>query len=1036
MAKRLLDRYEVQQEIGRGGMGVVHSGVDRHTGQRVAIKCLHADLADSAMVDRFRREGETLRRLNHPNIVQLLDVAHSDEQHYLVMELVEGGSLREKLDQTPRLDIQHVLSLSIEIVDALTRAHHLKIIHRDIKPANVLLAADGTPRLADFGLARVEGADLSVPGTIVGTIKYLSPELLQGKDVSPSTDIWAFGVMLFEMVVGSPPFKSDRDFAKLAGSILNDAVPDIEALRPDVPAPLADLIYRMLAKDPAERIPSFRLVGVELEFLMQGRTGDSAFVRKPKPLPDLSDAKGPFENLPAQTTPFLGRASEIESLRQLLESSPDRLITILAQGGMGKTRLALEVATRVRHHFAQGVAFVPLTRIPSAHDLAQAIAEELHLALASQDDPKVQLLEYFRNNEMLLVLDNFEHVLEGRSLVHELLESAPRVKILATSRERLGLFSEVAYNLPSMKTAEWNSIEEALTYSSAQLFVQGAKRAQASFALQPADIHGLARICGLVEGLPLGILLAAGWASVLSVDEIATEIEKSIRFLETDLRDVPDRHRSIRSVVESTWSRLEPPERELFAKLSVFRSTFSRSAAQAVAGASLLELAKLTSKSLLTRDADTGRYHIHEVLCQFAQEQLELSRDASRQAREAHAAHFATFMEERWVHLKDHRVRTALREIKDDMDNVRAAWRTWLEARNGVQLRKFFESLWMSHETWGWIRSAIDLFHEAAAVLEAGMRESDSLESVRAYARAEEAWFTSLLGKPDVGISMARGSLAVLQRLGEDLYLPTSAVNINAIFLNQLEEVEASSQLMLQHGQRTGDRWVEGFGLIWHSYVAMSSGRFKEAQASAENGLAIFDQLRNDFGVSVGAGIVLGAAHMAQGHLPQARQAYERGLEAARSLDSVRVIQCAYDSLGTIALLEGRVDDAHDYFLKSLKITYESGQSREQLGSLRDIATIYKLRGDLERAVELLAVVLQHPAREQNSLSRQESLKIEAERLRVEIETILAGPRYEAAWARGRALELGAVVADLVQGDRDAEDDDTRNHRSGINLSS
>ncbi len=220
---------------------------------------------------RFRWEGEILRRLNHPNIVQLLDAIESHGRRYLIMEFVEGGSLREKLDGTQRLGIRQALSLSIEIADALTRAHHLNIIHRDIKPANVLLAGDGTPRLADFGVARIEQLGLTRAGTIIGTIGYISPELLQGKSANAQSDVWSFGVMLFEMLTGALPFKEDHSAAGLIRSILNDPMPDMESLRPELPTGLIDLVSRMLAKEPAERIPSFRVVGTELESLLEGQ---------------------------------------------------------------------------------------------------------------------------------------------------------------------------------------------------------------------------------------------------------------------------------------------------------------------------------------------------------------------------------------------------------------------------------------------------------------------------------------------------------------------------------------------------------------------------------------------------------------------------------------------------------------------------------------------------------------------------------------------------------------------------------------------
>jgi hypothetical protein len=346
-----LDGYELLDEIGKGGMGTVYRGVDRRSGDRVAIKHLRADIADSETVARFQREGEVLRRLNHPNIVQLRATVQSHGQHYLIMELVESGSLRQKLDRARGLDVREALSLSIEIADALTRAHHLGVIHRDIKPANVLLAADGTPRLADFGIARTADAGLTAAGMVVGTLAYLAPEVLRGKSADPRSDVWSFGVVLFEMMTGVPPFDGARDVAALIQSILNDPVPDLESLRPGLPAALIDLIYRMLTKEPAERIPSFRLVGAELESIREGRES-GYFPHGARSARRDSTAAAGLVHLPAQTTAFVGRAAEMAEVKRVLAVS--RLVTILAQGGMGKTRLGLEVARQLAGRFADG----------------------------------------------------------------------------------------------------------------------------------------------------------------------------------------------------------------------------------------------------------------------------------------------------------------------------------------------------------------------------------------------------------------------------------------------------------------------------------------------------------------------------------------------------------------------------------------------------------------------------------------------------------------------------------------------------------
>jgi tetratricopeptide (TPR) repeat protein len=270
--QRIADRYEIVGTVGHGGMGDVYRGLDEQTGETVAIKLLKPDIVDAMpnLIERFEREGEALRRLNHPNIVKMLAAVEEDGLYYLVMEYVPGGSLRDLLENQPQLPIPRVLEIALDLADALTRAHRLQIIHRDLKPANVLLAEDGTPRLTDFGVARLGSETrMTETGAVIGTYAYLSPEACRSSDIDTRTDIWAFGVLLYEMLAGQHPFQREHGPATLI-SILNDPVPDLTALRPDVPPALVALIDRMLQKDRDERIPSVRQVGAELEAIIYG----------------------------------------------------------------------------------------------------------------------------------------------------------------------------------------------------------------------------------------------------------------------------------------------------------------------------------------------------------------------------------------------------------------------------------------------------------------------------------------------------------------------------------------------------------------------------------------------------------------------------------------------------------------------------------------------------------------------------------------------------------------------------------------------
>jgi len=359
----VISGYEIQECIGKGSVGEVYRGVDTQTGATVAIKILKPDIvaSDPEAVERFQREAEVLRTLNHPNIVNVLATFEDDGLHYLVTEYIPAGSLRNLLEKEGRLRIERVLEIALDLVDALTRAHRLGIIHRDIKPGNVLLKNDGTPLLSDFGLAGVRDSKMTQVGTMMGTPAYLSPEVCQGQQADARSDIWALGVMLFEMLSGELPFNGDN-IPAIMMAITTQPTPDLAPLCPDAPAELRKLIQQMLEKDREIRLSSVRLLGADLEALMLGTkhfqekvtTTGSQQGRLEMEWNSFTEIKFASQ-LPAFLTEeidqpqerplFVARQNEMEVLNGFLKDTvkgKGSVVFIIGEAGSGKTALVDE----------------------------------------------------------------------------------------------------------------------------------------------------------------------------------------------------------------------------------------------------------------------------------------------------------------------------------------------------------------------------------------------------------------------------------------------------------------------------------------------------------------------------------------------------------------------------------------------------------------------------------------------------------------------------------------------------------------------
>jgi predicted ATPase/DNA-binding CsgD family transcriptional regulator len=709
-------------------------------------------------------------------------------------------------------------------------------------------------------------------------------------------------------------------------------------------------------------------------------------------------------NLPAQATPFVGRRQELSEIAALLNDGHTRLITILAPGGMGKTRLALEVARRQIGRYADGVIFVPLAPLSAAADIVTTTAEQIGFSFYGDQPPGQQLTDFLRRRSLLLVLDNFEHVLDGAPLAADWLQAAPGLRVLATSRERLNLLGETVYTLRGLDFPAWETPTDALEFDAVQLFMHSARRTRPDFELQAHDLDHLARICRLTAGMPLAIELAAGWIDVLALEQIAAEIQGGIDILETDLRDVPERHRSVRATFDYTWGRLSADEQQMFMRLAVFRGGFTREAAQAVAGADARALRKLANKALVQVSPD-DRHDIHELLRQFGAEKLAASGEQP-QLQTRHAAFFADFMAERKHDIRTDRQLEALEQLDPDFENVRSAWLHTINQGDWQQLPKFLHSLWFYLDVRTRGQEGVELLEYAARALHAAP-STPATELARGRVLARLGWFQNDTGFSEKGADTCDEAIRLLRQHDspEDLIAALYSRELAALFLKQTAVAANVAREGLGIARAIGDTSWEGHLLVWSSFPSLNPDDLAAALQFAQDGLAVFEALGDRWGISR-AYPLLGEIKEIQGDYETARHWYQRALTLTEAFGHAYSIAKMHISQARLALYERDVAAARSHLRQALRVFWDAGYLWVTPFALVYIAQLFADQQQLDKAVEILAAVGQP--------SSYYLIEAVAQALRDELEAALEPERFAAAWARGQSRDLSAVVAELL----------------------
>ena len=624
--------------------------------------------------------------------------------------------------------------------------------------------------------------------------------------------------------------------------------------------------------------------------------------------------------LPAQTTTFVGREAELAELYELLTLPECRLITLTGPGGIGKTRLALQAASEQTAAFADGIVFIPFVSVTGADAIIASIAEALGAQFYPQSSisPREQLLAYLSDKQLLLVPDNLEHLLDHVELWADILDRAPRIKLLATSRERLNTRGEWVVELQGLSLP--HDDDDAQLSDAAILFIETAQRISAAFTPDSGEVQAISRICRLVEGIPLGIELAAAWTKTLSCAEIADEVAASLDFLTLALRDLPERHQSLRAVFARSWGLLSEADRRTFRALAVFHGGFTREAARAVTGADPSAPSNLIDKSLLRRTTE-GRYEMLEVLRQYAEEQLHAVAGEVELVRDRHASHYLDLLvrcgeaikgnppprsalaSERHVDQAE-----ALDMLQRDFANVQIAWRWTGERGRAADIGDAAIGLALFCEIRGRFREGAALFREALTALQAG-------------ADASQPRLSALL------LAIQGQFLCRFGHIAEGCVL--------------LEEAHA----ILSAGPQ--DAWC-ALGLVLSAYIGMALPH-EERRRRLEAGLRIFTDLDDGWGIAL-TQETLGEYLSHVGESATAEPLLRESVARRRIVGDLWGTAMSLHALGVNAIHLAKPQEAAQHLMESLAL-------REQIGDLRGVANLRTVlgnwlayRGELEEA--------------------------------------------------------------------------------------
>jgi predicted ATPase/Tfp pilus assembly protein PilF len=962
-AAERIGRYRIVRLLGAGSFGHVWLGTDDELERQVAIKV--------PLPERFRgpedsqaylAEARTLATLDHPHIVPVYDVGRADEGLiYVVSKFVSGQNLADRIRER-RLSHEESARTIATIAEALHHAHGKGLVHRDIKPANLLIEeATDRPYVADFGLA-IRQQDYLGESQFAGTPAYASPEQARGdgQTLDGRSDIFSLGVVFYELLTGKRPFGGATVRELLAEVISRDPTPPRE-LDQTIPAELERICLHAIAKRTSDRYRTAEDLAADLRAWKQQ---------------SLAVAKGIPQNLPAAISPLIGRTREVSDVRRFLADS--RLVTLTGPGGIGKTRLGIEVARELLEEFPGGVFLVELAAIRDPGLVASAIAQVIDCHETAQHDVLKSVQEWFGDRRALVLLDNFEQVQEAAGTVAGLLAACPGLKLVITSRAPLRISGEQEYPLPLLAwpdPARQPPLEKMTDYSAVALFVQRAREASPTFQMDQANAGAVAEICARLEGLPLAIELAAAWSKVLPPFVLLERLQNRLKLLTARRTDAPQRQQTLRSAIAWSYDLLSPADQRLFLRLAVFSGGCTLDAAEAILPRESEQLdvlegiASLVDKSLLRQGEltdGTARFSMLETVREFALSELSAS-DEHEPLRRSHAKFFVELAEELEPRLSGPDAARCLNRLTQEHANLRAVLEWSLAATSsdasdeqrrelGLRLGGTLWRYWCSR---GHLREAKNLLGELLSRAATGREDG-----IAAKARYAAGCVAEDLGEFADAIALYEEARRQWESAGDVKGVSSAYIALGSVHASQGDYDAASNchRQALALSRQASDQRGIAVALSNLGSVAWAQGDYAASRRCHEESLAIRRVAGDRMAIAVSL-TSLGLLASRERDEETAKRLYAESLEILRTMQNRSGTAVCLNNLAEIACRSGELEEAQHLALEAAEIQQELGDRLSLAYTLESLAEIAQGRGCAGRSVRLAAAAAPSPCR-------------------------------------------------------------------------